>query len=116
AITILLSHNKRHETLIGKLGKFVAALLIFEVSMIFIEMIVLIKGGTETGPAAFALLSGQYSYLFWALEILLGGLLPIFILLNGKIGRTARAVASILILIGIYTMRHIIVISEQVIR
>ena len=60
------------------------------------------------------LVTGHYGFLFWAVEIVLGALLPIVILLKSKALSSAHALVSLLILIGMFTMRYIVVIGGQV--
>ena len=97
------------------MGRLVAFLVVLETGLVFIELVVLLNGGTEAVNAAKALLVGGYSGLFWVLEIVLGALIPAIILFRRRTGNLARVVATILVLIGVYTMRHIVVIGGQVI-
>jgi molybdopterin-containing oxidoreductase family membrane subunit len=60
------------------------------------------------------ILSGQFSLAFWGGEVLLGIFVPIVVLLS-KFGKTEKglAVTSVLAMIGVFTMRYIIVFAGQ---
>lgn len=117
ALIMLISIGKQEKTLLSKLGKFVAYLVLLELGMIFIEILVLLTGSTDAVTSAKLLLVGDYRILFWAVEIGLGTLIPVFILLflNTKI--TTRTYVSgtayVLLLVGIFIMRYILVIGGQ---
>ncbi|MHC4687485.1 MAG: NrfD/PsrC family molybdoenzyme membrane anchor subunit, partial [Planctomycetota bacterium] len=105
ALVMLFSISKENKELLSKLGKFVAWLIILELGMIFSEIIILLNGGTESVAAAKFLFSGKMSGLFLGLEIILGAIVPVVILLRARTNVFSQAVASLLILIGIFTMR-----------
>jgi formate-dependent nitrite reductase membrane component NrfD len=113
AFVMLISARGRDAELLSKLGRLVAWLIILELGMIITEMIVLSNGGAESVAAAKFLFSGQFGLLFIGVEIFLGAVIPAVILLRGKATALAQAVASLLILIGIFTMRYVIVIGGQ---
>jgi molybdopterin-containing oxidoreductase family membrane subunit len=115
ALAMLFSISKENTGLLSKLGKFVAWLIILELGMILSEIIILLNGGTESVAVAKFLLSGKISGLFLGLEIILGGIVPVVILLRARTNVFSQAVASLLILIGIFTMRYVIVIGGQLI-
>ena len=117
ALVMLVSFGRKERAILSKLGKFVACLVLLQLGMIFTEIIVLLAGGTEAVMSAELLLIGEYRLLFWVGVIVLGSLIPIFILFQTKIApRTyANPIASGLLLIGIYTMRHILVYGGQII-
>ena len=119
SLILLLSIGRQEKTLLSKLGKFVAFLVLLELGMIFIEMIVLLAGSTEAVASAKLLLVGDYRILFWVVEIALGALIPVFILLfqNTKIATSAyvNGTAYVLLLVGIFIMRYILVIGGQTI-
>ena len=120
ALTLLMSIGRQKRALLSKLGKFVACLVLLELVMIFTEIIVLLSRSAEASASAKLLLVGDYSFLFWTLEIVLGALIPVFILLffqNTKITTRAyvNGTAYILLLVGIFTMRYILVIGGQIV-
>jgi formate-dependent nitrite reductase membrane component NrfD len=115
AVVILFSVTKENTELLSKLGRFVAWLIILEVGMVFSEVIMLLNGGTESVAVAKSLFSGKIGGLFLGLEIVLGAIVPVVILLKVRTNVFSQAVASLLILIGIFTMRYVIVVGGQLI-
>ncbi len=119
SLIMLVSIGRQERALLSKLGKFVAYLVLLELGMIFAEMIVLLAGSTEAVTSAKLLLTGDYWFLFWAVEIFLGALIPVFILLFQNTKITTRAyvngTAYVLLLVGIFIMRYILVIGGQTI-
>ena len=113
ALVMLFSAKAQNHELLSKLGRFVAWLIIFELVMILGEFILLLNGGTEHVAVAKSLLSGQLGYLFIGVEIILGAVIPAAILLRSKASVFTQALASLLILIGIFAMRYLIVVGGQ---
>jgi molybdopterin-containing oxidoreductase family membrane subunit len=93
AVVMLFSVSKENAEVLTKLGRFVAWLVILELGLILAELIILLNGGTESVAAAKSLFSGQIGFLFLGCEIVLG----------------------VLILVGIFTMRYVIVVGGQLI-
>jgi molybdopterin-containing oxidoreductase family membrane subunit len=117
SLVMLLSAGKLQVPQIRTLGKFLAWLVVLELLMIAGEIIVFINGGSEEVTAAmFLLANGKvYTLLFWLVEVLLGAAIPLVILFIGKFPKITRYAASILLLVGIYMMRYIVVIGGQII-
>lgn len=116
AAAILLSAGRLSKELLSKIGNVVGYLVVLELVMVAIELITMFNGSTEGAEIAKALLAGEFSFYFVGVEIVLGSLIPLLILLRGKANSAALAVASALVLIGIFTMRYIVVIGGQVIN
>ncbi|MHC4535104.1 MAG: NrfD/PsrC family molybdoenzyme membrane anchor subunit [Planctomycetota bacterium] len=115
AFVMFFSAKAQNSALLSKLGKLVTWLLVLELVMVFGEFVLLLNGGTDHIAAAKSLLSGQLGFLFIGVEITLGAVIPIAILLRSKATVFTQALASMLILIGIFTMRYVIVIGGQLI-
>ncbi|MHC4913242.1 MAG: NrfD/PsrC family molybdoenzyme membrane anchor subunit [Planctomycetota bacterium] len=115
AVVMLFSISKENAEVLSKLGKFVAWLVILELGMVLAELIILLNGGTESVAAAKSLFSGQIGFLFVGCEIILGAIVPAAILLRARTNVFFQAVASLLILVGIFTMRYVIVVGGQLI-
>ena len=113
ALVILVSAGRTDSTLLTKLGKFLACLVLLEVGIVFIDVVVLFNGDITAIESAKSFLVGEFSFLFWVFEIILGSLIPVIILLRTKVSAKGLAVASILILMGIYAMRYIVVVGGQ---
>ncbi len=115
ALVMLFSAKAQNSELLSKLGRFVAWLIILELVMILGEFILLLNGGTEHVAVAKSLLSGHLGYLFIGVEIILGAVIPAVMLLRNKASVFTQALASLLILIGIFAMRYVIVVGGQLI-
>jgi tetrathionate reductase subunit C len=113
AIVILLSVGRQNGDVLSKLGKVVGALVALEVGLVTIELIALLNGGAASVEAGNALLTGMHGFLFLGVEMVLGALIPVIILLRNKVGSAALATASALVLIGIFTMRYVIILGGQ---
>jgi tetrathionate reductase subunit C len=115
ALVMFFSAKAQNFELISKLGKFVTWLLVLELVMVFGEFVILLNCGADHAAIAKSLLSGQLGFLFIGVEIILGAVIPVAILLRSKATVFTQALASILILIGIFTMRYVIVVGGQLI-
>lgn len=116
ATVLLISAGRLSQDLLSKLGRVVGWLVLLELGLVAAELLVLLNGGTEGVEAAGALLTGSFSFLFLGVQIALGAVIPLFILLRSKASSAAVAVACAMVLIGIFTMRYIIVIGGQAIN
>ncbi len=116
AATLVLSAGKVGSEVLSKLGKIAGWLIVLELGMIFVEMITLLNGEAEGVHVAKELLTGSFSFLFLGVEIAVGALIPLLILFRNKANSGILALASVLVLIGIFTMRYVIVIGGQVIN
>jgi formate-dependent nitrite reductase membrane component NrfD len=115
ALVMLFSASARNAQLVSRLGKLVAWMVIFEISMVLAEVLMLFNGGTESIAVAKSLLTGKIGCLFIGVEIVIGAVVPVAILLRAKSTAFLQVVASLLILIGIYTMRYIVIVGGQLI-
>ncbi|MCK5428182.1 MAG: polysulfide reductase NrfD [Anaerolineales bacterium] len=111
ALIMLISMmSESTKPLVPKLGKIVAVLVIVEFGLMMIE---LVQGGQPDLPTV-------YIVLLWVLELFIGSVVPVVILLfynrlSTKLTSKPyfNAIAPILALVGIYTMRYIVVIGGQ---
>jgi len=106
---------KTDRELIYGLGKFLGGVIVFDLFLIFNAVLVLLTSTKESFHAAELLLWGRYSIDFVVIELLLGSLVPLFMVFYPKTGRSfaGLTVASILVMIGIYAMRFSVVIGGQ---
>ncbi|KKN03756.1 hypothetical protein LCGC14_1104530, partial [marine sediment metagenome] len=116
ALALLASGSRVAATARTKVGKWLAGLLVLELALVAVELIALFNAGGESAAAAKGLFGGVYGFLFLAVEIGLGAILPVCILLAGRKSAAAHAVASVLILLGIFAMRFVVVIGGQMIN
>lgn len=115
AVVMLFSAKAKNTALLSRLGRVVAWMVIAEVGLVLTEVLMLFNGGTESMAVARALFSGRIGFLFFGVEIILGAIVPAVILLRHKPNAFLQIVASILILIGIFTMRYMVVVGGQLI-
>jgi formate-dependent nitrite reductase membrane component NrfD len=111
AATLLRAERQK----VQRLGKFLVWLVVFELLLVLAEMLTLFNSHQEAIEAARLLLVGAYSPLFLGAYILLGLVLPLIILIIPRTGRSplGEAIASILVLIGVFAMRYAIVLGGQ---
>ena len=115
ALVILFSANAQNTQLVSRLGKLVAWMVILEIGMVLAEVLMLLNGGTESIAVAKSLLTGKIGCLFVGVEIVIGAVVPVVILLSAKSNAFLQIVASLLVLIGIFTMRYIVIVGGQLI-
>ncbi len=116
ALVMLVSAGRQEGAPLVKLGKVLAGLVLLELGIVFTDIIVLLNGGILAIASAKSFLVGEFSFLFWVVEVILGSLVPVFILLRTKVSARSYAVASVLILVGIFAMRYIVVIGGQAVN
>jgi Ni/Fe-hydrogenase subunit HybB-like protein len=99
--------------LIYALGKFLVASIVLDLILIGIDLSVLLTSTTEAYKAALMLLNGEFSFLFLGVELILGAIIPLLLFLSPFTKRwiPAYVIASVLVMIGIFAMRCIMVIG-----
>jgi len=90
---------------------FLAITLFFSIWKLLTGLYGDIPGKVE---ASAALLKGPYALNFWGLEILVGMIVPLFLLLV-KRTRNASFIAAIMSMVGLFFMRYDLVIAGQVV-
>ncbi len=118
----IITYKIKREEMSGKLKN-----LIFEMTKIFALLLsaVLLFTSYKLGfglldpikaKSIMLLIKGSFSVSFWLFEIVIGILLPIFILLySAKKEKTGGVlIASIMVLVGVFFMRYDFVITAQV--
>ncbi len=110
---IIQRGKEPNRDLIYALGKFLVASIALDLILIGIDLSVLLTSTTEAYRAALMLLNGQFSLLFLGVEVLLGAVIPLFLFLSPFTKRwiPAYAFASVLVMVGIFAMRCIMVIG-----
>jgi len=115
ALAILASGGKAAEVRVS-VAKLLVGLVLLELGLLAIELVVLLNAGGESTAAAEGLLTGTFGWLFLGVEVLLGAIIPVCILLKSKAHFAAQAVASLLILVGVFAMRFVVVVGGQLIQ
>ncbi len=100
--------------LVISLGKLLAWAIVFDLFILGCDLIVLSISHTDAQAAAHLLLFGKFSILFILVENFLGKIVPLFLLLVPRF-RTLTTVifASILVIIGIFFMRYVVVLGGE---
>lgn len=95
------------------LGRMLAWAIVADLAFIATDILVLLTSHTEAYIAAMMLLKGSMSHLFIGVEVLLGSIVPLFLLLfpSTKKRLSFIILSSILVMIGIFTMRYVMVIG-----
>lgn len=103
--------------LIFDLGNILAWSIVADLFLVFSDVSVLLTSEAEAYEMAQLILKGSFAPYFLGVEILLGSFVPLFLLLFPKTKRTLTGVilASILVMVGIFTMRYVMVIGSQAI-
>ena len=87
--------------------------------MVASEILILLNHGAGSVATATAksLIAGgnQFTFLFWGVEVFIGAVVPALILFTAKFPKATQYVASVLLLIGIYVMRYVVVVGGQII-
>ncbi len=106
--------KKIDRELILNLGKLMAWMIVFDLFLVGSDLIVLSISHSDAQAAAHLILAGRFSSLFLIVENLLGKIFPFIILVVPRF-RTLPGiiVASILVVIGIFVMRYVVVVGGE---
>ncbi len=106
--------KKIDRSLIMNLGKLLAWMIVFDLFLVGSDLLVLLISHSDAQAAAYLILGGKFSVMFLIIENLLGKIIP-FILLAVPKFRTLPTViaASILVVVGIFFMRYVVVVAGE---
>jgi len=106
--------KKINRELIFSLGKLMAWMIVFDLFLVGSDLIVLSISHSDAQAAVQLILGGEFSVLFLIVENLLGKIVP-FILMVVPRFRTLLGVviASVLVVIGIFFMRYVVVVGGE---
>lgn len=114
ALGLVVSTGRKCAGSLAGVGKLLAYLVLLELGLIVVELIVLFNSGGEGAAAAASLLTGTYALPFLGIVVVVGTLIPAALLLRSK-APAVQMVASVLVLVGIFTMRYVVVVGGQTI-
>jgi molybdopterin-containing oxidoreductase family membrane subunit len=106
----------RDRKVLPQVANLVAGFLIFDILLLFLEVLISRYGGIPDHIAPFQLMMyGKYSWVFWGPQILLGAAIPLLVLYSRPGGQSKYkieeiGIAGLLILVGIFAVRINIVI------
>jgi formate-dependent nitrite reductase membrane component NrfD len=106
--------REQDKRLILQLAQFMAYTLMLDLFLIFSDILVLLTAHSDAYEAGLLILTGNFAPLFVGVELFLGALIPMILVLGPtRKSLTAAVVASILVNIGVYAMRYVMVIGGQ---
>lgn len=106
--------KKIDRVLILNLGKLMAWMIVFDLFLVGCDLMVLSISHSDAQAAAHLILRGKFSPLFLIVENLLGKIVPFILLIVPGFRKLATVVvASILVVIGIFFMRYVVVVAGE---
>jgi tetrathionate reductase subunit C len=100
--------------LLENLGKLLAWMIVFDLFLVGSDLLVLLISHSDAQDVAHLILAGKFSPLFLIVENLLGKIVPFILLVVPKFRNTATLIiASLLVVIGIFFMRYIVVVGGE---
>lgn len=106
--------KKINMRLLENLGKFLAWMIVFDLFLVGSDLLVLLISHSDAQDVAHLILAGGISPLFLGVENLLGKIVPFVLLIVPKFRNLATLIiASILVVIGIFFMRYIVVVGGE---
>jgi len=100
--------------LVFSMGKLLAWAIVFDLFLVGCDLIVLSISHSDAQAAAHLILFGKFSFLFLFVENFLGKIVPLFLLLIPRFRTLATVIiASILVIIGIFFMRYVVVLGGE---
>ena len=106
--------KKIDRVLILNLSKLMAWMIVFDLFLVGCDLIVLSVSHSDAQAAAHLILRGKFSPLFLIVENLLGKIVPFILLIVPRFRKLATVVvASILVVIGIFFMRYVVVVAGE---
>lgn len=101
--------------IVNGLAGFLVAMIFIDLFLVLSDVLVMLVSQTEAQEVAHLILRGKFSPFFLGVENLFGKVIPALILLIPSLRRNlgAVAVASILVVIGIFFMRYVVVVGGE---
>jgi len=101
-------------SLLFTLGTILGGVIVFDLFLVLSDILVLLTAHSEAKEAADLLLYQNFSPFFIFIENLFGKIIPLIIVVTPRF-RTVRGllIASILVMIGIFFMRYVVVLGGE---
>ncbi|UCE42596.1 MAG: polysulfide reductase NrfD [Candidatus Aminicenantes bacterium] len=100
--------------LLENLGKMLAWVIVFDLFLVGCDILVLLISHSEAQEVAHLLISGKFFPLFLIVENLLGKIVPFTLLSVPRLRNLATMIiASLLVVIGIFFMRYVVVVGGE---
>jgi len=103
-----------NKDLIFGLGNLLAGMILIDLFLVLSDVLVLLVSHSEAQEVAHLLLKGKFSLLFIWVENIIGKIIPALILLIPRLRNlTTVTLASILVVVGIFFMRYVVVLGGE---
>lgn len=103
-----------NKDLLFTLGTILAGVIVFDLFLVFSDIIVLMTAHSEAKEAADMLMYHEFSTYFIVIENLIGKVIPLTIIVTPRFRSVGSLVfASILVMIGIFFMRYVVVLGGE---
>ena len=100
--------------LVFSLGNLLAAMILVDLFLVLSDVLVLLVSHVEAQEVAHLLLRGKFSIYFIGVENVLGKIIPALLLLIPRFRNLSTVtLASILVVIGIFFMRYVVVLGGE---
>jgi formate-dependent nitrite reductase membrane component NrfD len=106
--------KKYNMPLLNALATMLAGIIVFDLFLVLSDILVLLTAHTEAKEAADLLLYHQFSPFFVFIENLFGKVIPLIIVATPRFRTiSGLTVASILVMVGIFFMRYVVVLGGE---
>jgi len=100
--------------LIISMAKLLAWAIVFDLFLVMCDLLVLTISHSDAQAAAHLLLQGKFSFLFLFIENFFGKILPLTLVLVPRFRNLKTVIlASVLVVIGIFFMRYVVVLAGE---
>lgn len=110
---LIMKDKKLNIDLAADLGKMLVITIIFDLFLVLSDVLVLLNADTEAREGAARLLVGDFRPYFLGVEIILGSIIPLFLLMFPFTRRNpvTLSFAAVLAMVGVFAMRYVMVIG-----
>ncbi len=106
--------KKINYPLLENLGKMLAWVIVFDLFLVGCDILILLISHSDAQDVAHLLLSGKFFPLFLIVENLLGKIVPFTLLIVPRFRNlVTMIIASLLVIIGIFVMRYVVVVGGE---
>jgi tetrathionate reductase subunit C len=100
--------------LVFGLGQLLVAMILIDLFLVLSDVLVLLVSHAEAQEVAHLILTGKFSFYFLVVENFMGKVIPAIILLVPRFRNlTTITVASVLVVVGIFFMRYVVVVGGE---
>ena len=100
--------------LVFGLGNLLVAMILIDLFLVLSDVLVLLVSHAEAQEVAHLILTGKFSFYFLVVENIMGKIIPAIILLVHRFRNLATVtVASVLVVVGIFFMRYVVVVGGE---